>query len=249
MAGHSHWANIAHKKAIKDVKKGKILSKLAKLIYTAVKEGKSGKAEENPRLRLILDKCRVANMTKDAVKRNIDKALGGGQGYEPMMFEGFGVGGVALVIEVMTDNAGRTGPEIRNLLEKNGAKIGKQGSVAHMFQRKGVFHVEKTKAAEEKLMEIVLDAGAEDVEEQDTFWQVVTPPTAFLTVGEALQKAGIETQLGEIQMIPDSRTEVDADIARRMMNLIEKIEDHEDVQNVYSNFDISAETEAALAKE
>src|SRR3989339_2033886 len=172
MAGHSHWANIAHKKGIKDAKKGKILSKLAKLIYTAVKEGKSGKPDENPRLRLVLEKCRIANMTKDAVKRNIDKALGGGQGYEPMLFEAYGPGGIAIVVEIMTDNPGRTGPEIRNVFDKNNVKAGKPGSVVLMFQRKGVFQVEKARASEEKLMDAALDAGAEDVVGEGTLWKV-----------------------------------------------------------------------------
>jgi len=249
MAGHSHWANIAHKKAVRDARKGKIISKLARLIYTAVKEGKSGKPEDNPRLRLVLEKCRAANMSKDVIQRNIEKALGSGQGYEPMIFEAFGPGGIAVVVEAMTDNPGRTGPEVRNLLEKHGAKLAKPGSVAHLFQRKGVFLVEKSKASEERVMEAALDAGAEDVVLQDTFYQVLTAAADFVAVGEALHRLGIETSQSEIQLIPETRVVVDAETARRMLNLIERIEEHEDVQNVYSNIDVSAETAAALSKD
>ncbi|MCX7933813.1 MAG: YebC/PmpR family DNA-binding transcriptional regulator [Planctomycetota bacterium] len=249
MAGHSHWANIAHKKAVRDARKGKIISKLARLIYTAVKEGKSGKPDENPRLRLVLEKCRAANMSKEVIQRNIDKALGSGQGYEPMIFEGFGPGGVAVVVEAMTDNPGRTGPEVRNLLEKHGAKLAKPGAVSHLFQRKGVFMVEKSKATEEQVMEAALEAGAEDVIVQDTFYQILSAVTDFVAVGEALQRLGIETSQSEILLIPETRVVVDADAARRMLNLIERLEEHEDVQNVYSNIDVSAETAVALAKD
>ncbi len=249
MAGHSHWANIQHKKAAKDKKKGKILSKLVKQIHTAVKEGGSGKPEENPRLRLVLDKCRLANMTKDTVKKNIDKALGGSVGYENQTYEGYAQDGVAVVVECLTDNGQRTGPEIRYIFDRNGAKIGKQGSVTHMFQRKGLFQIEKERADEETLMDVALEAGAEDVVDQDTFFEVYTDPMAFEAVNDALTKAGIEAQLAEIQMIPDNRIEVGLEAAQKIAKLIDALEDNDDVQNVYTNFDVSAEAAAQLEAE
>ncbi len=249
MAGHSHWANIQHKKAAKDKKKGKILSKLVKQIHTAVKEGGSGKPEENPRLRLVLDKCRLANMTKDTVKKNIDKALGGNVGYENQTYEGYAQDGVAVVVECLTDNGQRTGPEIRYIFDRNGAKIGKQGSVTHMFQRKGLFQVEKERTDEETLMDVALEAGAEDVVDQDTFFEIYTDPMAFEAVNDALTRAGIEAQLAEIQMIPDNRIEVGLEAAQKIAKLIDALEENDDVQNVYTNFDVSAEAAAQLEAE
>ncbi len=249
MAGHSHWANIQHKKAAKDKKKGKVLSKLIKQLYTAVKEGGSGKPEDNPRLRLVLEKCKLANMPKDNIKRAIDKAVGGSVGYENMIFEGYAQEGVAVVVECLTDNGQRTGPEIRFIFDRAGAKVGKQGSVMHMFQRKGVYQVEKDKADEETLMDVVLEAGAEDVVDQDTFFEIYTDPMAFIAVGEALEKAGIESQMSELQLIPDNRIEVGLEAAQKISRLIDQLEENDDVQNVYTNFDVSAEAAAALEAE
>jgi DNA-binding regulatory protein, YebC/PmpR family len=249
MAGHSHWANIQHKKAAKDKKKGKVLSKLIKLLYTAVKEGGSGKPEENPRLRLVLDKCRQANMPKDNIKRAIEKAVSGSAGYEPMVFEGYAQEGVAVVVECLTDNPQRTGPEIRYIFDRAGAKMGKQGSVLHMFQRKGVFQVDKGNVDEEKLMDIALEAGAEDVVDQDDFFEINSDPNDFITVDDALTQAGIETQLSEIQMIPDNRIEVSLEAAQKISKLIDTLEENEDVQNVYTNFDVSTEVAAQMAAE
>lgn len=249
MAGHSHWANIQHKKAAKDKKKGKVLSKLIKQLYTAVKEGGSGKPEENPRLRLILDKCRLSNMPKDNIKRAIEKAVGGTAGYENMVFEGYAQDGVAVVVECLTDNGQRTGPEIRFIFDRAGAKVGKQGSVMHMFQRKGVFQVEKDKADAETLMDLAIEAGADDVVDQDTFFEIYSDPNSFLAIGEALEKAGIETQVSEIQLIPDNRIEVGLETAQKISKLIDLLEENEDVQNVYTNFDVSAESAAQLEAE
>lgn len=249
MAGHSHWANIQHKKAAKDRKKGKVLSKLIKLVYTAVKEGGSGRPEENPRLRLIIDKCRLANMPKDNIKRAIDKAAGGSAGFESMVFEGYAQDGVAIVVECLTDNTQRTGPEIRYIFDRCGAKMGKQGSVMHMFQRKGLFQIEKDRVGEERLMDLALEAGAEDVVDQDTFFEVYTDPNSFLAVSEALERAGIETQASEVQLIPGNRIEVSLASAQKISKLIDALEENEDVQNVYTNFDISAEAAEHLAAE
>ena len=247
MAGHSHWAGIKHKKAANDKKKGKIFSKLVKLIVTAVKEGGGGNPNDNPRLRLIIDKCRQANMPKDNIKRAIDKALDSGGGYESMSLEGYGPGGVAVIAECLTDNTNRTGPEVRRIFEKAGAKLGTPGCVSYMFQRKGLFHIEQSKTDEEQLMEAALEAGAEDIVDQGDFFEVTCDPGDFIGLGEALEKAGIETTTAELQLIPDNRIEVDLDRASRLMRLTDALEDHDDVQNVYSNFDVSAEVAAELA--
>ncbi|MDR1518581.1 MAG: YebC/PmpR family DNA-binding transcriptional regulator [Planctomycetota bacterium] len=249
MSGHSHWSNIQHKKAAKDSKKGKVLSKLIKLIYTAVKEGGSPKPEDNPRLRLVLDKCRLANMPKDNVKRAIEKAAGGSAGYERMTFEGYAQDGVAVVVECLTDNSQRTGPEIRYIFDRAGARVGKQGSVMHMFQRKGVFQVDKGKTDGDAIIDAAIEAGAEDVIDQDSFLEIHSDPNSFLAVGEALARAGIETQLAELQFIPDNRIEVGLESARKISRLIDLLEENEDVQNVYANFDVSAEAAKELAAE
>ena len=249
MAGHSHWAGIKHKKAANDAKKGKIFSRVAKLIYVAVKEGGGGNPDDNPRLRLVLEKARQVNMPKDNIKRAIDKALDTSQGYIPMTFESYGPAGCAIIAECLTDNTMRTGPEVRHLMEKAGAKLGKEGSVAYMFQRKGVFTISNEQADEEKLMEITLEAGAEDIEESGDFFIVYTGISEFTAVGEALAAANIETQESELKLVPENTVEVDIDSARKIMSIIEKVEDHDDVQNVYSNFDISEEVAAELAAE
>lgn len=246
MAGHSHWAGIKHKKAINDAKKGKVFSKLAKLIYTAVKEGGGGNPDDNPRLRLILEKCRQANMPKDNVKRAIEKATDTGAGYESMLVEGYGHGGVSLIVDIMTDNTNRTGPEIRTIFDKNGGKFAKPGCVSHGFQRFGIFTVSKEKATEEKLMEVALDAGAEDVIDDGDQFEVRCGPTDFVAVGSALQAAGIETAEGALKMVPLNTVEIDLETARKLAKLIEKLEDHDDVQDVFHNFDVSEETAKAL---
>jgi len=247
MAGHSHWAGIKHKKAANDAKKGKVFSRLAKLVYTAVKEGGSGKPEDNPRLRLIIDKCRLANMPKDNIKRAIDKALDTNQGYEHMSLEGYGAGGVAVIAECLTDNTNRTGPEVRKIFERAGAKVGTPGCVSYLFQRKGIFHVDKQNVSEERLIEIALDAGAEDVIDQGDFFEIATDPATFVAVGEALEEAQIQTTQAEILLVPASLIEVDEEAARKVMSLTDTLEEHDDVANVYTNADVSADVAAALS--
>lgn len=249
MSGHSHWAGIKHKKAANDAKKGKVFSRLVKLIVIAVKEGNSGNPDDNPRLRLVLEKCRQSNMPKDNIKRAIDKALDNSTGFAPMTFEGYGPGGVAIIAECLTDNTNRTGPELRHLFEKTGAKLGKEGSVSYMFQRKGLFTVNKSNATEEKLMEVALEAGAEDIVDQGEFFEIVTGPADYLPVGSALEKAGIVTEESEIKLVPENTVQVDIDDARKIMTILERLEDHDDVQNAYSNFDMSEEVAAKLAAE
>jgi YebC/PmpR family DNA-binding regulatory protein len=249
MSGHSHWAGIKHKKAANDAKKGKVFSRLAKLVYIAVREGGSGNPDDNPRLRLMVDKCRQANMPKDNLKRAIDKALENGAGYIPMTFEAYGPGGAAVIAECLTDNTNRTGPEIRYIIERSGAKMAKEGAVAYSFQRKGFFSVSKEKATEEKLMEVALDAGADDIVDQDDFFEVYTSVANFTAVGEALAKAKIETEESEVKLVPDNLVEVGLEDARKLTNIIDKLEEHEDVQNVYANFDVSAEVAEKLEQE
>lgn len=249
MSGHSHWAGIKHKKAANDAKKGKVFSRLVKLIVIAVKEGNSGNPDDNPRLRLVLDKCRQSNMPKDNIKRAIDKALDTTTGFSPMAFEGYGPGGVAIIAECLTDNTNRTGPEMRHLFEKTGAKLGKEGSVSYMFQRKGIFTVNKENSTEEKLMEVALEAGAEDIVDQGEFFEITTSPNDYLAVGAALEKAAIVTEESEIKLVPENTVQVDLDDARKIMTILERLEDHDDVQNAYSNFDMSEEVAAKLGAE
>ncbi len=249
MAGHSHWAGIKHKKAANDAKKGKVFSRIAKLIYVAVKEGGGGNPDDNPRLRLVLDKARQANMPKDNVKRAIDKALDTSAGYIPMTFESYGPGGSAIIAECLTDNTMRTGPEIRHLMDKAGAKLGKEGSVAYLFQRKGVFVITTDKTDEESLMEIALEAGAEDIETSEEVFTIYSGVAEFVAVGEALEAANIETEVSELRLVPENTVEVDLESARKIMTIIEKIEDHEDVQSVYCNYEYSDEVAAQLEAE
>jgi YebC/PmpR family DNA-binding regulatory protein len=247
MSGHSHWAGIKHKKAANDAKKGKVFSRLAKLVYIAVREGGNiGNPDDNPRLRLVIDKCRLANMPKDNWKRAVDKALDTSTGYSPMTFECYGQGGAAVIVECLTDNTNRTGPEIRHLIEKGGAKIAKEGAVAYLFQRKGVFTVSKEKATEDKLMEVGLDAGVEDIADQGDLFEIYTAPNDFTAVGEAFAKARIETDESELKLIANDLVNVGLDDARKLTNLMERLDEHEDVQNVYSNFDVSDEIAAQL---
>jgi YebC/PmpR family DNA-binding regulatory protein len=247
MAGHSHWAGIKHKKAANDAKRGKIFSKLAKLIYTAVKEGGGGDPNDNPRLRLVLEKCRQANMPKDNVKRAIERGLGTGGGYDPMTFEGYGPSGIALIVECLTDNSNRTAPEVRYVFDRAGAKLGKQGCVQHMFQRKGIFNVSKEAATEEQLLEIALEAGAEDVIDQGDFFEIRTDPGDFVGVGEAFETAGIETESGEVQLVPDNTVQADLETARKVLRLVDQLEELDDTQNVYTNIDVNEDVAAALA--
>ncbi len=249
MAGHSHWAGIKHKKAANDAKKGKVFSRIAKLIYIAVKEGGGGNPDDNPRLRLILDKAKQVNMPKDNIKRAIDKAMDTSAGYIPMTFESYGPGGSAIIAECLTDNTMRTGPEVRHLMEKAGAKLGKEGSVAYLFQRKGVFVITSDQTDEEALMELTLEAGAEDIETEEEFFTVYSSVGDFVSVGEALEKAGINTEVSELRLVADNNVEVGLEDARKINTIIEKIEDHEDVQSVYCNYEYSDEVAAQLEDE
>jgi YebC/PmpR family DNA-binding regulatory protein len=247
MAGHSHWAGIKYKKAANDAKKGKIFTKLATQIYTAVREGGGGDPEMNPRLRLILEKAKAANMPKDNIKRAIEKAEGGGgEAYEQIIYEGYAPGGVALMIETLTDNRNRTYPEVRKIMEGRGGSLGQPGCVGYLFQRRGLVTVDAGAADEETVMMTALEAGAEDMTSDEQSYQIYTAPEELLTVKQALDEAEIPLTGAEITMLPDTYVNVEGEEAEKILRLVEELDDQDDVQNVYANFDIPDEILASL---
>ncbi len=239
MSGHNKWSTIKHKKAATDAKRSKVWTKIIKEITVAARIG-GGDLHSNPRLRTAVDKGRGANMPNDTIDRAVKKGTGelGGVSYEDIVYEGYGPGGVAVLIEVTTDNRTRTVAEIRNLIEKYGGNLGASGSVAWIFKKKGLFLIEKAAASEDKLMELALDAGAEDVRDGGSLWEVETDPATFEQVKAALGKAGVALASGEVSMIPSTRVHLEDHKAESMIKLMTGLEDHDDVQNVYANFDI-----------
>jgi YebC/PmpR family DNA-binding regulatory protein len=242
MSGHSKWSTIKRKKALVDSKRSKIWTKIIKEISVAARTG-GGDPSGNPRLRMALDKARGANMTKDAIKRAIDKATGeaGGAAYEDVTYEGYGPGGVAIVVECMTDNRNRTVGEIRYAFDRFGGNLGTTGSVGWMFAKRGIIHVEKATADEDKLMELALEAGAEDVRDEGEVFTIETAPGTFMAVRDALATAGIEPASAEIDQIPANRVPLDGDKAESMLKMVSALEELDDVQNVYANYDIAEE--------
>ncbi|HTE55398.1 MAG TPA: YebC/PmpR family DNA-binding transcriptional regulator [Kofleriaceae bacterium] len=238
MSGHSKWSTIKRKKALVDAKRSKVWTKVIKEIQVAARMG-GGDVNGNPRLRMALDKARGANMTKDAIKRAIEKGTGagGGANYEDVVYEGYGPAGVALVVECMTDNRTRTVGEVRHGFEKFGGNMGATGSVSWMFKRRGIIHVLKEAASEDRIMEVAIDAGAEDVRDEVEVWVVDCDPQHYLAVQDALGKAEISVENAEIDNIPETRITLDADRADTMARLIGYLEDLDDVQNVYANYD------------
>lgn len=242
MSGHSKWATTKHRKAAVDAKRGKVFTRLGKEIAVAARVG-GGDPDANPRLRLAVGKAREANMPADTIKRAIQRGTGElpGMAYEEIVYEGYGPGGVALLMEVTTDNRNRTVGELRHLLTKHGGKMGETGCVAWMFHRKGVIAVPADKVSEEALMEAALTAGAEDMQRQDDTFEVTTTQEEFEAVRDALEKAGIPVAEAELRMIPETDVHLEGSDAERMLQLIERIEDHDDVQAVSANFDIPDE--------
>jgi YebC/PmpR family DNA-binding regulatory protein len=242
MSGHSKWATTKHRKAAVDAKRGKVFTRLGKEIAVAARVG-GGDPDANPRLRLAIGKAREANMPADNIKRAIQRGTGElpGMAYEEIVYEGYGPGGVALLMEVTTDNRNRTVGEIRHLLTKHGGKMGETGCVAWMFQRKGIISVPADKVSEEALMEAALAAGADDMQRQDDTFEVTTTPEEFETVREKLQEADIPVDEAELRMIPETDVHLEGSEAERMLQLMELIEDHDDVQAVSANFDIPDE--------
>ena len=239
MSGHSKWATIKHKKGALDAKRGQMFTKIIKEISIAARMG-GGDPEGNPRLRTAVLKARAANMPKDNIDRAIKKGTGELEGvnYEELIYEAYAPGGGALLIEVLTDNKNRAAAEIRNILTRSGSNLGATGSVAYLFKRKGVLSYDGEKYTEDKIMEAAIEAGADDVQNEGGELIVYTAPDAFETVLEAMNKAGFETDGAEISMVPDTYLSPDAESASKVNKLIEKLEECEDVQNVYHNVEI-----------
>jgi len=242
MSGHSKWSKIKHTKGALDAKRGKIFTKLIKEITVAAKLG-GGDATGNPRLRAAMDAARAANMPNDNIKRAVQKGTGElpGQQIEEIAYEGYGPGGVAIYVQAMTDNKNRTLPEIRHLFAKYGGNLGEQNSVAWMFETKGYIVVDKGHLSEDELMETVLEAGGEDLRDDGESYEIFTPPEAYQRVREALEKKKIPIAMGEVAKIPKNRIRVEGKRAQNLLNMMEALEDHDDVQHAYANFDIPDE--------
>jgi YebC/PmpR family DNA-binding regulatory protein len=239
MSGHSKWATIKHKKGALDAKRGKVFTRLIKEISIAAKNG-GGDADSNPRLRTAIAAAKAENMPADNIKRAIQRGTGElpGAVYEEFMLEGYGPGGVALLAEINTDNRNRTVSEIRHVFSKNGGNMAEAGAVSWMFHKKGDIVIPKSAAKEDDLMNIVLEAGGEDLKDDGENWEIVTDPSAFEPVLEAVKNAGIKPEVAEVAMIPQNYTKLEGQQANTMIRLLEALEDHDDVQHVYSNFDI-----------
>ena len=242
MSGHSKWASIKHKKAIVDQRRGKAFTKLARAIVVAAKEG-GGDIDGNPALALAVQKAKDASMPKDNIERAIAKGTGAdkdAEDFENIMYEGYGPGGVALLVEATTDNRNRTGSDVRHLFTKHGGNLGEPGSVAYLFDKKGLVVIDGQRYSEDDLM-VAIEAGADDIAIDDDVFEVITDPSDFMTVRGALDEAGIEVETAEIQQRPKTQVEVDVDTATKLMRLIDGLEDNDDVDAVHANFDAPAE--------
>jgi YebC/PmpR family DNA-binding regulatory protein len=241
MSGHNKWSTIRHKKGAADAKRGKIFTKLIKEISVAAKLG-GGDPGANPRLRTAVDKAKAENMPKDNIERAIKKGTGGMEGviYEETTYEGYGPGGAAVLVEVMTDNRNRTVSDVRSIFTKCNGNMGEAGCVAWMFDKKGLLVFPKG-VDFDKLFEAALEAGADDVSDEDEQVEVVTDPANFIEVRDALAQAGFKPESAEVTMIPQTMVKLDGKQAENMLKLMDRLEDNDDVQNVYANFDISAE--------
>jgi YebC/PmpR family DNA-binding regulatory protein len=250
MAGHSHWAGIKHKKALVDAKRGKLWSKLSKAIIVAAKTG-GGDPDANFRLRGAIDAAKAASMPKDNISRAIKKGTGEIEGgnFEETVYEGYGPGGVAILCEVLTDNRNRTASEIRKCFEIADGKLGTSGCVAWMFEKKGFFLVPSDAVDEETLMEITLDAGAEDIQPSGEGFEVTCDPSGYEAVSKVLESAGIKPDVSQVTLIPKDTVDLDASTARKVLRLMEALDDHDDVQNVSSNFNIPEEVMAQIGEE
>ena len=242
MSGHSKWASIKHKKGAADAKRGKLFTKFIREITVAARQG-GGKVEANPRLRLAIQRAKDSNMPQDNVERAIKKGTGELEGvsYEEVTYEGYGPGGVAIMVEVLTDNKNRASGEIRNIFSKKGGNMAGQGSVSWMFEKKGYIVVNKESIEEDKLMSIVLEAGAEDLKTEESTYAITTQPTDYENVKKALEDNKIKIEASEISNIPKNTVKVANDNAKKVVNLVSELEDHDDVQNVCANFDIPDE--------
>ena len=242
MSGHSKWASIKHKKAALDDKRGKIFTKVIRELSIAARMG-GGEPDTNPRLRKAIADAKAVNMPADNIKRAIMKGTGQLEGvsYEEIAYEGYGPGGVAIYVEVLSDNKNRTVSELRHIFTKNSGHIGESGCVAWMFKRKGYVVVEQEKSSEDELLEIILDAGAEDLMEDGSNYEIFTPPEDFEAVVNALKEHDIELAASNIGYIPQNYVKLEGKQAQQLLRLMEELEDHDDVQHVWANFDIDEE--------
>jgi YebC/PmpR family DNA-binding regulatory protein len=241
MSGHSKWATIKHKKGALDAKRGKIFTRLLKEIAVAAKGG--GNPDSNARLRTAVLAAKAENMPQENIKRAILRGTGELEGvsYEEISFEGYGPGGVAIIVDVMTDNRNRAVSEIRHAFAKNGGNLGESGSVRFMFSKKGIIAVEKDAATEDQLMDIVLEHGGDDLNDEGETWEILTDPAAYEAVLAAVKSAGIVPVMSEVTMVASTYTKLEGSTANQMVRLLEILEDLDDTQNVYSNFDMDAE--------
>ena len=247
MSGHSKWSTIKRKKGAADAKRGKVFSKLIKEITVSARMG-GGDQSGNPRLRAAILAAKAENMPKDNIDRAIKKGTGGleGAAYEETAYEGYGPGGVAILVQVLTDNKNRTVSDVRHIFTKNGGNMGEAGSVAWLFDKKGFVVFDKGKVDEEALMEWALEAGVDDIREQENEWEVITSPEIFEQVRTALEEKQWIPQVAEVTMLPKNTITLEAKQAEQMLRMMEALEDHEDVQNVYANFDIPDQVMEAL---
>jgi len=249
MSGHSKWATIKHKKAATDARRGKVFTKLIREITIAARVG-GGDPDSNPRLRTAIAAAKAENMPNENVIRAIQRGTGQleGEQYEEVYFEGYGPGGVGMLVQTVTSNRNRVVSDIRHLLSRHGGNLAEAGSVGWMFHRKGLIVVPKEQASEDKLLNIVLDAGAEDLRDDGSAWEVVTPPEAFEAVRDALAAAGLKPASAELAMVPQNYIKLTGAPAQQMLKLVEALEEHDDVQHVYANFDIDEkEIQAVVA--
>jgi YebC/PmpR family DNA-binding regulatory protein len=247
MSGHSKWHSIKHKKGALDAKRGKLFTKFIKEITVAARSG-GGDPDANARLRKAILDAKAGNMPNDTIERAIRRGTGEEEGvnYEEITYEGYGPGGVALLIQSMTDNRNRTVAEIRHLFSKNGGNLGESGSVGWMFEKKGYIVVDKAAKSEDELFELAIEAGADDLRDDEDTFQILTSPDAFEGVLTAIKGAGIEPQAAEVEMVPQNYIRLEGADARQMLKLMEALEDHDDVQKVSANFDISEADMAAV---
>lgn len=239
MAGHSHWASIKHKKGAADAKKGKVFSKIARMITVATRRG-GGDPDMNPKLQLAISKARAVNMPKENIERAIQKGMGEGVGSElfECLYEGYGPHGIALMVEILTDNKNRTAPEIRKIFERFGGNMGESGCVAWMFEKKGLIIVNSNDLNEDEFMMVVLDAGADDLQKVGDVFQVICSQANLDTVKKAIESKNIKVESAEVSWIPKNNIDLDEASGRKVLGLMEALEDHDDVQNIYSNFNL-----------
>lgn len=247
MAGHSKWSNIKHKKAATDHKRGKVWSKCARAIIVAAKIG-GADLSMNLNLRYAIDDAKAANMPKDTIEKAIKKGTGdlGTEDYESIIYEGYGPNGVAIILEILTNNRNRTAPEVKRILERHGGNLGTNGCVSYLFTIHGLIHIPKSAGDEDTIMAAALEAGADDVLDLDEYWQIVTEPANFIPVRQALEAAGLPIESAKMARVPSTTVTCTGDAAQTILKLIDTLEDHDDVQEVHTNVDIPDSELAAM---